>query len=694
MNDPHAADGPTNRLIDETSPYLLQHARNPVDWYPWGPAAFARAKADGKPVFLSVGYSACHWCHVMERESFEDAEVAAFLNAHFVSVKVDREERPDVDAIYMNSVQAMTGHGGWPMSVFLMPDQRPFFGGTYWPARGRGGMAGFLDVLEHVRHAWTERRPEVERAAGSLKDALAAMGEPAGEPTALGPDVLESAARELLRSADRSAGGFGRAPKFPHATDLRVLLRAWRRFGNRDALDVVTLTLDKMARGGIYDQLGGGFHRYSTDARWLVPHFEKMLYDQALLVPAYLEAYQATGRDDFAAVVRGTLDYVAREMTSPDGGFYSTQDADSEGVEGKFFVWSRAEVEALLGPEEATAFLYCYDVSEEGNWEESNILHRPKPPAEAAAVLGTSSETLEATLSRCRAKLFEVRSKRIAPARDDKVLAGWNGLMIAACAQAASVLDEPKFAELAAGAADCVLTRMRPAGGLLHTFKDGQAKLPAYLDDYAALAGGLVELYEATGAVRWLDAAVSLADELRAGFADPAGGFFYTAEDHEELIVRQRDSQDGATPSGNSLAATALLELARLTGRAELEDAATATLDALSGQLARHPLASGQSLLALDFLLGPTHEVVLVGEEAAIQPLRRAVYEAFVPNKVVATRPPGLADADLPASLRNLLTGKNAAGAAAAYICEKGTCHAPATTAEAVRKALASPQAP
>ena len=671
--------GPTNRLIDESSPYLLQHARNPVDWFPWGPAAFEQARIADKPVFLSIGYSACHWCHVMERESFESDEIARVLNAGFVSIKVDREERPDVDAIYMNAVVAMTGHGGWPMSVFLTPDQRPFFGGTYWPPRARAGMPGFLDVLRHIQAAWHNRREEVLHAAGDMTNALAAMGEPTGPPQPLGVDVLKSAADQLLRAADRTHGGFGRAPKFPHAMDVRVLLRAAARFDNREALAVAALTLEKMARGGLYDQLGGGFHRYSTDALWLAPHFEKMLYDQALLVPAYLEAFQATGRDELGRIARETLDYVAREMTDSAGGFYSTQDADSEGEEGKFFVWTVPEVERILGPDAARTFCDAYDVTPAGNWEGHNILRRLNPDA---PLLETDRQTL-----------FDARSKRIAPARDEKMLAGWNGMMIAAFAQAAAVLDQPKYAEQAARAADFVLTKMMDGGRLLHTCKDGVAKLPAYLDDYASLADGLTELYQATADVRWLDAAVRLADEMTTHFADPAGGYFYTADDHETLIVRQRDSQDNATPSGNSLAATVLLKLARLTGRTAFEDRAIATLDAISEQIRRVPMASGQALIALDFLFGPTREIVLAGDEPFLNDLRRAVYAPFIPNKVVLTRPPATEDDDLPELLESLLVGKTASdGGAVAYICEQGVCHAPTSTPEGVRAALERPR--
>jgi uncharacterized protein YyaL (SSP411 family) len=681
--------GRTNRLIDETSPYLLQHARNPVDWYSWSEAAFARAASENKPIFLSIGYSACHWCHVMEHESFEDEAIANFLNEHFVSIKVDREERPDVDAIYMNAVIAMTGHGGWPMSVFLTPDKRPFFGGTYWPPRSRMGMPGFADVLQHVVHAWNEREDDVDRAAGELVRAIQAMGETSGTPEHLGVDVLRAAGDVLLRAADRRHGGFGRAPKFPHAMDLRVLLRCWRRFGNDEALDVVALTLDKMARGGIYDQLGGGFHRYSTDAVWLVPHFEKMLYDQALLVPAYLEAFQATRREEFAIVVRETLDYVVREMTSPTGGFYSTQDADSEGEEGKFFVWTRAEVESLLSADEARAFSAIYDVSEAGNWEGHVILNRPQPTADVAAKLGIAEDRLRDLVATAREKLFRARSERVAPGRDDKLIVSWNGMMIAAFSQAALVLDEPRYAERARAAADDLLTNLRDQSGrLLHTAKDGVAKLDAYLDDFAAFADGLVELFQATGEAKWLDEALRLTGEMQKRFADPAGGFYYTATDHEELIVRQRDSQDGATPSGNSLAATVLLKLARLTARSDLEDAAIATLDAMSAQIARVPLASGQALIALDFLLGPTKEIVLVGSAAEIAPLMRAVQSRFVPNKVLLTRDGSASDDALPESVRPLLAGKTARGGAAAFICERGTCHAPVTTSEQIAAAL------
>ena len=689
-------DGPpqhTNRLAGETSPYLLQHAHNPVDWYPWGDEAFAKAEDEGKPVFLSIGYSACHWCHVMERESFEDERIAEYLNEHFVPIKVDREERPDVDAIYMRAVTALTGRGGWPMSVFLTPDREPFFGGTYWPPASRGGMPGFADVLHQLHAAWTDRRGDVDRAAENLTDAVETLGVAQHAPTALGTGVLAAATKQLLRAAEPGHGGFGRAPKFPHATDLRVLLRGWRRFGEPAALGHVTFTLEKMARGGMYDQLGGGFHRYSTDAKWLVPHFEKMLYDQALLVPAYLDAYQATGDDQFARVARETCDYVLREMQSPDGGLYSTQDADSEGEEGKFFVWTPVEFRDALG-DDADAVAAFFDVMPGGNWEGHSILHRPRTAAEVAGGLGVGEAELLAAVDRAVPKLLAARERRVKPGRDEKVIAAWNGLMIAALARTAFVLDEPRFADAASRAAAFLKRELWSAGGgadagaggeLRHSFKDGRTGSAGFLDDYAALADGLAELFQVTADAEHLTFALELAGQIRARFADPAGGFFYTPDGGEGLIVRPKDSEDGATPSGNALAATAFLKLGLLTGDAGLEETAVATLDALSGQIAAVPMASGQSLLALDFVLGPAREVVLAGGEGAdVAPLRDALRTLFAPLTVHLP-----ADAPSPPVAESLLAGKGPVGGrAAAYVCEKGTCLAPVTEPAALGATL------
>jgi uncharacterized protein len=702
---------PANRLLHETSPYLQQHAYNPVDWHPWGNEALERAKAEDRPIFLSIGYSACHWCHVMEHESFENPEIAALMNQWFVNVKVDREERPDLDQIYMNAVMAMTGQGGWPMSVFLTPDQRPFFGGTYWPPAAKWGRPGFREILNAVHEAWTNKRTALVNQAEELTAAVEQAGRPTVSLEQLSEETLRKAQRSLLRAADRTHGGFGSAPKFPHPMDLRVLLRCHRRFGEAEALDVVTLTLDKMSRGGIYDHLGGGFARYSTDEKWLVPHFEKMLYDNAQLTTVYLEAFQATGNADYARVVRETLDYVLREMTQPTGGFYSTQDADSEGVEGKFFVWTHDEVMQLLGPDDGPAFCAAYDVTPQGNWEHTNILQRimpcPLSPASGERVRvrgssaperhphphpnpnpsggeGTKQEDLESLLTRCRAKLFTARSQRVAPGRDDKVLVSWNGLMIAAMAQAANVLDEPKYAAAAKSAADFILSTMRTADGrLLHAYKDGQARFNAYLDDYAALIDGLVDLYQAVFDPQYLTAAVQLADRMLDQFWDAEdAGFFYTSADHETLIARNKDIHDNATPSGNGLAATALVRLGRLTGRRDLEDRGRATLDMLSGTMSRVAMAAGQALIALDFVLGPTHEIVICdGPDATPgDTALRDLHRRFVPNKLVLRRPPDQPEESLPAATGPLLAGKTAVGGqTATYVCREGVCQSPHT---------------
>ncbi|MGE3809607.1 MAG: thioredoxin domain-containing protein, partial [Gemmataceae bacterium] len=501
----------TNRLSAATSPYLKQHAHNPVDWFPWGPEALNKAREQDRPIFLSIGYSACHWCHVMEHESFEDDETAAFLNEHFVSIKVDREERPDLDHIYMTAVQMMTGQGGWPMSVFLTPDLRPFYGGTYFPPEPRYGRPSFLQVLNALVDAWGNRREQLHAAAGQLTDGLKQVTQipQADGDSQLSPELLRGAMRQLQRAFDSTHGGFGSAPKFPHPMELQLLLRIWLRLGADDAAAMAKHTLDKMAMGGIYDHLGGGFHRYSTDARWLVPHFEKMLYDNALLTVAYLEGYQATRDPFYKEVVEETLAYVRREMRSVSGPFFSTQDADSEGEEGKFFVWTLEEIEELLGAEEASLFAEVYDVTADGNWEGHNILNRSKTFAQSARLLKLEESELRQRLDAARKRLFDVRCRRIWPGRDEKVLTAWNGLMINAFARAARVLDDPSYAETAAGAADFILKNMRgPGGRLLRTWSQGsQAALNAYQVDYAYLIDALVSLFEATFDARWLDEA-------------------------------------------------------------------------------------------------------------------------------------------------------------------------------------------
>ena len=671
----------TNRLANETSPYLLQHADNPVDWYPWGPEALEAAREQNKPIFLSIGYSACHWCHVMAHESFENDDIARLMNDWFINIKVDREERPDLDQIYMNAVVAMTGAGGWPMSVFLTPTGEPFYGGTYWPPEPKFQRPGFPQILKAVNEAWTDRNEHVHEQAGKLTAAVREMDAFDAPQTELTPEILQTVEKKLISSVDQRHGGFGSAPKFPHPFDLRVLLRCYKRSKNPDTLAAVTVTLDKMAAGGIYDHLGGGFHRYSTDAVWLVPHFEKMLYDNALLVPGYLEAYQTTQNDEYARIARETLDYTLREMTDPAGGFYSTQDADSEGEEGKFFVWTLDEIREHLGPDRAEIFANAYDVTPNGNWEGNTILNRTPHG------LGFSEEEAD-VLSECRQILFDVREQRIKPGRDEKILTSWNGLMIAAMAFGTRVLDDSRYADAAEQSAAFLLDSVRDEqGNLLHSYKDGRARFNAYLDDYACLIDGLVELYQTTFNNRWIEAAVDLAERMQDQFADAEkAGFFYTSRDHEELIVRQKDSQDNATPSGNAMAATALLKLSRLTGRSEWEDIATRTLEMLARQMMYAPSASGQSLIALDFLSGPTHECVLFAD--SVESYLRELHQRFAPNKVVVAVSSPEAYSDV---IGPLVEGKTPIeNESTLYVCQHGACDQPVAGDAAVRNRLES----
>jgi uncharacterized protein YyaL (SSP411 family) len=673
------ADRAPNRLARETSPYLLQHQFNPVDWYPWGDEALARAKAEDKPIMLSVGYSACHWCHVMERESFEDPGTAAVMNEHFVNVKVDREERPDVDAIYMQAVQALTGHGGWPMTVFLTPEGVPFYGGTYFPPDDRHGLPSFRRVLLSMAAAYHEQRGAVVEQGQKLLEHLR-QGErvrPGGD--LLTTELLHHAFQQLRAGADRQHGGLGGAPKFPQPMTWDFVLRYWRRTGTPDALALTVLTLRKMARGGMYDQLGGGFHRYSVDAVWLVPHFEKMLYDQSQLVLLYLHAWQATGDAELRRIAEETLDYVVREMTDASGGFYSTQDADSEGEEGKFFLWTDAELLATLDPDEARAAARYWGVTDGPNFEHAaNILFVPREPDEVAAGLGLSRAQLDELLGRARKKLFAARERRIKPGRDEKVLAGWNGMMLRAFAEASRVLGRADYRGIAERNAAFLLRELRPAGRLLRTWKAGQAKLLGYLEDYAMVADGLVALYEATFDPRWLDAARELADEMTRLFWDPASeAFFDTGADHEALIVRPRSLFDSAVPCGTSVAADVLFRLAVLTGEAGYERTALAAVRPVAPLMQRYPSGFGRFLSALDFHLGPPVEVALVwpaGAAGGPDQLLREVFSRYLPTRVVAGAPEGGA-ADLA-----LLAGKTAqSGQPTAYVCERYACQAPTT---------------
>lgn len=681
----------TNRLADETSPYLLQHAHNPVDWYAWGEEALAAAREQNKPILLSIGYSACHWCHVMERESFENEEIAQLMNENFINIKVDREERPDLDQIYMNAVQMMTGQGGWPMTMFLTPEGVPFYGGTYFPPEDRHNMPGFPRVLMGVAETYRARPDEVTKTAVSMLSELRRFGhaEESREPFSL--ESLDAAERGMARSYDATHGGFGGAPKFPAAMNLEFLLRQHHRTGDAKALEMVEHTSRKMAEGGMYDQLGGGFHRYSTDARWLVPHFEKMLYDNALLSRLYLHVYQQTGNEFYRRVVEETLDYVVREMWDERGGFYSTQDADSEGHEGKFFVWMPSEIEEILGAEDAALFNAYYDVTTRGNFEGKNILNINFSINAVAEKAGVPVERLQEALERGRQKLFAAREKRIKPGRDEKVLTAWNGLMLASFAEAAAILERQDYLDVAEKNAGFVLSELRRDGLLLRTYKNGQAKLNAYLEDYAFYADGLVMLYQATGKLRWLEEALSLTERMIEEFWDEdEGGFFYTGKSHEELIVRTKDFFDNATPAGNSVAAEVLLYLSTLTGNESYQRKAVTLFRLLSNYIKRYPSAFGRALGALDFYLSTPKEIVVAGEREAAETknLWREVWKRFLPNKVVAqstTDEQGAAEIVPLLRERQMIEGR-----ATAYVCEHYTCQRPVTTAEELAAQLTS----
>ncbi len=679
----------TNRLGDESSPYLLQHAHNPVEWYPWGEEALGRSRSENKPILLSIGYSACHWCHVMERESFEDENIAALMNEHFINIKVDREERPDLDQIYMNAVQLMTRHGGWPLTVFLTPELVPFYGGTYFPPDDRHGMPGFPRVLLGVSDAFRTRPDEVAQSAREILTELARMNPARESAEALSEQLLEQALQMLSRTYDERNGGFGGAPKFPAAMNLEFLLRAHKRNGDRKALEMVTVTCHKMAEGGLYDQLGGGFHRYSTDARWLVPHFEKMLYDNALLSRLYLHAYQATGDNFYRRVAEETLDYIVREMTDESGGFYSTQDADSEGVEGKFFVWEKGEVTELLGPEDASLFCAYYDVTDAGNFEEKNILNVTRPAHVVARESGVTPERLEEILERGRQVLFEAREARVKPARDEKILTAWNGLMLVSFAEAAAVLGREDYRKVAERNAEFILGTLKP-DVLLHFYKDGQAKHAGFLDDYAFYISGLVMLYETTGTWRWLNEALALTEKMIEEFWDEAdGGFFYTGKSGEQLIVRSKDYFDNATPSGNSVAAEVLLRLSVLTQNETYRRKAVNIIRLVQDSVSRYPSAFGYTLGALDFYFSTPKELVIVSpREGAADPrfFTREIWTRYLPNKVVVQSVEGIEGA---AEIMPLLRNRHAEGGrTTVYVCENYTCRQPVTTPEALAAQL------
>ncbi len=710
----HTHNAEPNRLIHETSPYLLQHAYNPVDWHPWGPEALSRAAAEDKPILLSVGYSACHWCHVMAHESFEDPEIAALMNELFVNVKVDREERPDIDAIYMEAVQAMTGGGGWPMTVFLTPEGKPFYGGTYFPPVSRYNMPGFPQLLMAISEAWQNRRTELLSAGERLTEALnrTADLQPSGAPLDRG--LLDRAVQGMLRAFDKVEGGFGAAPKFPQPMNLDFLLGRWVQSSapstslqgdskgrpyaqDAPVLHAATFTLTKMAQGGMYDQLGGGFHRYSTDGEWLTPHFEKMLYDNAQLARTYLHAWQVTGDPLFRRIVEETLDYVLREMTSPEGGFYSAQDADSEGKEGKFFVWTPAEINDLLGPEDGRLFCGYFGVTVRGNFHEAggaaSILHVRRELDIVAADLGVEPARLQEAVDRGRKILFEARERRVHPGRDDKVLAEWNGLMLHAFSEAGAVLGREDYVSAAQRNADFLLSAMRAEGDgdhlrLYRTWKDGRGHLNAYLEDYAAVALGMLALYEVTFELRWLHASLDLAQTILDRFHDGAGGgFFQTAADHEKLVARRKDFVDSAIPAGNSLAADLLQRLARLLDRPELAQHAAGVLALMAEAVGEQPLAFGRLLAALDFYVNPGFEIAVIGDPVGddTAALLAEIRRRFMPNTVLAAGLPGSeAATEIP-----LLAGRAMRDSrATAYVCRNYACNLPVTEPAALGEQL------
>ena len=694
-----------NRLADEQSPYLLQHKDNPVDWYPWGEEAFETARREDKPIFLSIGYSTCHWCHVMEEESFEDPEVAERLNDTFVPIKVDREERPDVDTIYMNVCQMMRGQGGWPLTILLTPDRKPFYAATYLPKTGRFQQMGLMDLIDRVGRLWADDREQLLTDADEVTSVLQRSVDESGGTEAPDASVLDEAYQQLDGQFDATHGGFGSAPKFPAPHNLLFLLRQWRRTGEDRAREMVTETLDQMRLGGVYDQVGYGFHRYSTDARWVLPHFEKMLYDQAMHVLAYTEAVQATGEARYEQTAREVCTYVLRDLQGPEGGFYSAEDADSENEEGEmeegaFYVWSTDEVRTLLDEETAELVIDLFNMTPEGNYEEEatgqrtgkNVLYLDRPLAEVAERRGMDTDALRSTLEEARTTLLEARDERPRPGLDDKVLTDWNGLMIAALATAARTFDEPAYETAAAEAADFLLDTMRDEDGrLLHRYRDGEAAIRAHLDDYAFLVWGLVELYETTFDPRWLDAAL---DHLEAAldrfWDDEDGGFFLTADDGEALIVRPKEVSDGAKPSGNSVMLSNLLRLARLTGRTELEDRAQA-LALWTGRQARSRPTGFTALLAgLQFALGDAREIVIAGERESddTQALVEAVRDRYDPFTVVLHRPPG--DDPPIATLAPFTESQTPVEArAAAYVCRDFACEAPTTDPDALRRQLA-----
>jgi len=667
----------TNHLIHETSPYLLQHAHNPVDWYPWSDEAFQKAKGQNRPILLSIGYSACHWCHVMERESFEDEKIAALMNDLFVNIKVDREERPDLDEIYMNAVQMLTGRGGWPMTVFLTPEGKPFYGGTYFPPEDRYGVPGFPKILQGVANAYREKPQDVERSVEQILAALQRMSLSTESQQPFSSDIIGQSAEQLAQAYDTDHGGLGKAPKFPNVGVYELFLRHYHHSKKSRFLEMVTHTLTKMAQGGIYDHLGGGFHRYSVDEKWLVPHFEKMLYDNAQLVRIYAQVYSVTGEPLFKQVVDETMNYLMREMLHTEGGFYSTQDADSEGEEGKFFVWSETEITRIVGEESSEIFCRIYDVSEEGNFEENNILHPILTLEQASKFFRRDLREIESLVSVAKGKLFQEREKRPKPFRDEKILTSWNGLMLSGLAEAIKISRQPAYLEAANRTVDFIFTKIFRDGRLLHTYKSGTGKILGYLDDYAFLAAGLLDLFEASVNRAHLDRALELAEIMLHEFWDEAGGgFFYTGRSHERLIAQSKPIFDGSIPSGNAVATQVLLRLYHYTGKEDYLKRAEKILRAYYNAMENQPFGFAHMLAALDFYLQKPKEVVLVGEnkDPETGELLAKIHSLYLPNMTLQLASPD----DSLEKVSSLLAGKKQfEGRPTVYVCHNFTCSRP-----------------
>jgi uncharacterized protein YyaL (SSP411 family) len=688
-----------NRLAKEKSPYLMQHAQNPVDWYPWSEEAFMKAEKKDKPIFLSIGYSTCHWCHVMERESFEDEEIAEILNKNFVSIKVDREERPDIDKIYMKTCILMTGNGGWPLTIIMTPQKKPFFAGTYFPKRGRAGMVGLVDLLRNVAKSWERDKSRLISAAESTTEYLIEYVKAKQREEELTETVFDEGFIRLLDSFDQRNAGFGIRPKFPSPHNLLFLLRYWKRKGRRQALEMVEKTLQKMRLGGIFDQVGFGFHRYSTDSRWLVPHFEKMLYDQAMMAIAYTEAYQATGKEEFRKTAEEIFEYALRDMTNPKGGFFSAEDADSEGQEGKFYMWTEEEIKQVLG-ENADLAIKVFNISREGNYYDEvhkaktgrNVLHFRKSLPELSLDLGISHEESASVLRNVRQKLLEAREERVHPLKDDKILTDWNGLMIAALAKGAQVFNLTRLSEAAENAVGFILEKLqRVDGRLIHRYREGEATVDGNLDDYAFLVWGLIELYEATFDTRHLEEALRLQDDMLEHFWDKeSGGFFFKADDSEKLLIRHKESQDGAVPSGNSVAFLNLIRLSRLTGKTQYEEKAATLAKAVSYNEEGTPSHNTMFLTALDFFIGPAYEIAIVGSPNSEETknMLHAIRKKFVPNKVMLLKKAEQKNFENVAGFTKDM--KMIDNKTTAYICRNFVCDKPMTEIKEVLKVIAN----